>query len=79
MAKSRYQSYETEVISRSQIKNAPYNPRIMGKEAKARLKRNISQHGLVAAPTWNRRTGNLVGGHQRLSQLDTLEKTKIMN
>lgn len=76
MAKSRYQAYETETISRDMIKNAPYNPRIMDESAKKRLRKNIAKHGLVAALTWNRRTGNLVGGHQRLEQLDALEKSK---
>lgn len=71
--KSKYQAFESEVISRDQIKNAPYNPRIMDKEAKKRLKNAIRKHGLVSALTWNRRTGNLVGGHQRLEQLDALE------
>ena len=73
---SKYQAYETEVIHRSQIQNAPYNPRIMDEGAKKRLKKNIAKHGLVAALTWNKRTGNLVGGHQRLEQLDVLEKNK---
>lgn len=76
MAKSKYQHYDTETISRDMIKNAPYNPRIMDEKAKKRLRQNIAKHGLVAALTWNKRTGNLVGGHQRLEQLDALEKTK---
>lgn len=76
MAKSKYQNYDTEVISRADIKNAPYNPRIMDRNAKKRLKANIAKHGLVSALTWNKRTGNLVGGHQRLEQLDALEKNK---
>lgn len=74
--KSKFQAYDTETISRSDIKNAPYNPRIMDEKAKKRLKANIQKHGLVAALTWNKRTGNLVGGHQRLEQLDALEKNK---
>ena len=76
MAKSKYQNYDTEIITRSMIKNADYNPRIMDAEAKKRLKKNIAKHGLVSARTWNKRTGNLVGGHQRLEQLDALEKNK---
>ena len=76
MAKSKYQNYDTETISRDMIKNAPCNPRIIDKEAQKRLKRNIAKHGLVSALTWNKRTGNLVGGHQRLEQLDALEKSK---
>ncbi len=73
-SKSRYQKFDTETISRSMIKNAEYNPRIMDKNAKARLKKELREHGLVSALTWNKRTGNLVGGHQRLEQLDALEK-----
>jgi len=76
MAKSKFQNYDTETIHRSQIKNAPYNPRIMNKAAQKRLRNNIRKHGLVSALTWNRRTGNLVGGHQRLEQLDALEKSE---
>lgn len=30
----------------------------------------------MSALTWNKRTGNLVGGHQRLEQLDALENSK---
>lgn len=50
MARSKYQAYDTETINRSDIKNAPYNPRIMDPKAKKRLKQNIAKHGLVAAP-----------------------------
>lgn len=74
MAISKFQSFVTETISRKEIKNADYNPRIMDKEAKKRLRANLKEHGLVSSITWNKRTGNIVGGHQRLEQLDTLEK-----
>lgn len=76
MANSKYQNFEVKNISRAEIKNADYNPRIMDKEAKKRLKEGLKKHGLVSAITWNKRTGNLVGGHQRLEQLDALEKNK---
>jgi len=76
MAKSKFQNYDTETINRSEIKNAPYNPRLMDADAKKRLRANIAKHGLVSALTWNKRTGNLVGGHQRLEQLDALEINK---
>ena len=75
MAVTDFQKFNTETIQRSQIKNAEYNPRIMGKKAKKRLRKSIVSSGLVSALTWNRRTGNLVGGHQRLEQLDALEKS----
>lgn len=76
MANSKYQKFTIETIQREDIKNAEYNPRIMDKEAKKRLKEGLKKHGLVSTLTWNRRTGNLVGGHQRLEQLDSLEKSK---
>lgn len=72
---SKYQAFETETICRADIHNAPYNPRIMDKSAQARLKEGIRKHGLVQPIVWNRRTGNVVGGHQRLEQLDALEKS----
>lgn len=73
---SKYQAFETETINRQDIKNAPYNPRIIDKGAKKRLKEGLRKHGLVQPIVWNRRTGNVVGGHQRLDQLDTLEGRK---
>lgn len=73
MAITQYERFNMERVHRSQIKNAPYNPRFMGKAEKARLRKAIQKNGLVSALTWNKRTGNLVGGHQRLEQLDALE------
>ena len=75
MAVSKQQS-EVITIPRSKIKNAPYNPRIMSEEARSRLKKGIKRFGLASTLTWNRRTGNLVSGHQRLKQLDEIENTK---
>ena len=74
--KSKYQNFTFERINRSDIKNAKYNPRIIDDEARKRLKNGLKEHGLVSAITWNKRTGNLVGGHQRLSQLDSLERSQ---
>ena len=65
-----------ETINRQDIKNAEYNPRIIDQEAKERLRKGLEEHGLVSALVYNKRTGNLVGGHQRLAQLDTLEDSK---
>lgn len=76
MANSKYQKFTIETINRADIKNADYNPRIMDKEAKKRLKEGLKKHGLVSTLTWNKRTGNLVGGHQRLEQIDALERNK---
>jgi len=48
---------------------AAYNPRTMGKDAKAGLSKSLSVFGLVQPIIWNKRTGNIVGGHQRYYEL----------
>lgn len=70
---SKYQKFEAVTIHRSQIKNAPYNPRTITPEAKARLRKNLKEVGLLGGIIWNRSTGNLLAGHQRISVLDALE------
>lgn len=70
---SKHEKYEIAEIDRSAIKNADYNPRSLSNQARARLKAGIEKHGLVQPFVWNKRTGTLVGGHQRLSILDSLE------
>ena len=73
---SKFQRFENVTIHRNEIKNAPYNPRVIDKHARKKLKDKIKKIGLVGTLTWNKRSGNLVGGHQRLSILDELEGTQ---
>src|SRR5579871_292198 len=72
-AVSKFQNFTTETVHRSVLKNAPYNPRHITERGKAKLKETLKRVGLVQPLVWNRRSGNLVGGHQRLKQLDALE------
>lgn len=54
---------------------APYNPRrplLPGDPEYEALKRSVQEFGLVEPLVWNRRTGRLVGGHQRLRVLRDL-------
>jgi hypothetical protein len=67
-----FDAYEIIEMSRSQLKGAEYNPRQISDNEKKRLRAGLKKHKMVMPPTWNRRTGNLVGGHQRLSALDVL-------
>ena len=69
---SKYQKFEMDTVSRNQIHGADYNPRVISEDARKRLRKMLAKHGLVQ----NRRTGNLVSGHQRLSALDSLERTQ---
>lgn len=73
---SKYQKFDMDTISRDQIHGAEYNPRVISEDAKKRLRKMLAKHGLVQPLVWNRRTGNLVAGHQRLSALDALEKSQ---
>jgi hypothetical protein len=71
----RRESYEIVEVPRGELKNAPYNPRTLSAEARRRLRVGIEKFGLLAPPTWNKRTGNLVGGHKRIEALDALHGT----
>ena len=73
---SKYQKFEMDTVSRKQIHGADYNPRVISEDARKRLRKMLAKHGLVQPLVWNRRTGNLVSGHQRLSALDSLERTQ---
>lgn len=73
---SKYQNFEVDTVSRNQIHGADYNPRLISEDARKRLRKMLAKHGLVQPLVWNRRTGNLVSGHQRLAALDSLERTQ---
>lgn len=73
--RTQFDRYEYREIHRRELKNAEYNPRRISDEAKRKLRNNLKIRGLMGAPVWNPTTGNLVGGHQRVNQLDALEGT----
>lgn len=62
-------------IHRSKLADAPYNPRKITEQQRKRLRKGIAKLGVLAPPTWNVRTGNIVGGHQRIKVLDLLAGT----
>lgn len=51
------------------LKPATYNPRTIDPVSKAGLAASIHEFGLVEPIIYNKRTGNIVGGHQRYNQL----------
>lgn len=57
---------------RSQIADDDVNPREISEDNRKRLKTSLERFGLIGAPVYNRRTGHVVGGHQRLKALDSL-------
>ena len=65
----------TRVVKLSSLKPSPYNPRVVlkpGDPEYKKLKRSIEEFGCVEPLVVNKRTGNLVGGHQRLAVLRDL-------
>jgi ParB-like chromosome segregation protein Spo0J len=71
---SRFQKFEMARVHRSKLHPAEYNPRTIDKHAKKKLRESLKTHGLAEPIIINRQTGGtLVGGHQRLEQLDELE------
>jgi hypothetical protein len=48
---------------------ASYNPRTISDRAMEGLRNSIERFGIVQSVVWNKRTGRVVGGHQRLKIL----------
>ncbi len=70
-------------IARKQLSDltpADYNPRTITDAALAGLRASIHRFGLVEPIIWNERTGNVVGGHQRLKVLvaDGVAETDVV-
>jgi len=62
-----------QVIDIDKLNPAKYNPRVdlkPGDPEYEKLKRSIKEFGYVEPIVWNKRTGNVVGGHQRLKILE---------
>ena len=71
----------TKTLAIDSISRAAYNPRVPlgpGMAEYERIKASIETFGLVEPLVWNERSGNLVGGHQRLTVLEAMGETKVM-
>ena len=70
---------EIRKIQLGQIKKAHYNPRVElrpGDPVYQKLKQSIQTFGFCEPLIFNRRTGHLIGGHQRLTVLEDLGYTE---
>lgn len=64
-----------ENVELDKLKEAAYNPRVKlepGMDEYEKLRKSIETFGDVEPIVWNQRTGNVVGGHQRLQVLRDL-------
>lgn len=63
----------------SELREASFNPRVMSASQIEILKENIANLGDLGGIVFNRRTGNLVGGHQRVKALkETAPETEVV-
>lgn len=70
---TKHQRFVSERWEREAIRPHPKNPRQITPKAEKRLRGKVKEIGLIQPVIVNRRTGYLVGGHQRLAILDKLE------
>jgi len=61
--------HPVEMMNLRDLTPAGYNPRHISPEAQAGLRRSLEKFGLADKIVWNRRSGRVVGGHQRLDIL----------
>ncbi len=64
-----------EIMKLADLKPADYNPRIElapGMDEYEKLKQSILEFGFIDPPIFNKQTGNLVGGHQRVAMAKDL-------
>jgi len=66
-----------QTIKIEEINPAKYNPRFISPEAIEGLERSLEQFGYVEPIVWNKRSKNVVGGHQRLKVLQKQGKKEV--
>src|SRR4030067_1876113 len=76
MKESSYENFSIERIKRSAIHPSDYNPRIISDTNFKKLKKRIKNDGMIMPIVVNKRTGNIVSGHQRIVILDDLNKNQ---
>jgi len=73
-------NWQMERKRMSDMQPADYNPREIRHEALAGLQGSISKFGLLVPIVWNKRSGRIVGGHQRFKVLTAqgVEETDVV-
>lgn len=82
MPVNRLEKFATEVVNRQDIQGAEYNPRRITPEAQKKLRKELRDIGALQPIVVNRRSVEagwpadslmtIVGGHQRIEQMDTV-------
>ncbi len=74
MPTNRLEKFEIGTVKRSEIHGAPYNPRKISESAATKVRKSLRDFGSLRPIVWNKTTGNIVGGHQRIDAMDTILK-----
>lgn len=76
----KMKTWTVETVKLSDVKPFDKNPRQIRDSAFAALTKSIERFGYVDLIVWNKRTGNIVGGHQRYKVLmkDGVKETKMV-
>ncbi len=69
------QKMEIKTMKITDLTPAPYNPRAISETALKGLRGSVERFGMVEPVVWNKQTGNVVGGHQRLKVLQAMGET----
>ena len=78
--KEEVDNLQIEKVAINKLNPAKYNPRKDLKPGDAeyeKLKRSIDEFGYVETVIWNKRTGNIVGGHQRYKILKNMGLSEV--
>ncbi len=77
---SQVLQWKVETVKLADLKPSPYNPRKITDKHLAGLKMSLKRFGYVEPIVWNRTTGNVVGGHQRLNVLlaEKVEEAQVL-
>ena len=68
---------DIQKIKIEDLKESSYNPRKITDEQLKKLEDSLDKFGYVEPIIWNKRTGNVVGGHQRFKVLRKKEVVEI--
>lgn len=73
MTLAKHQRFEMRRMTRADLKACPYNPRSIDRHARKKLEACIKKRGLLEPLVFNKRSGTIISGHQRLACLDAVE------
>ena len=72
MGANKLEKFEIVKVNRKDIHGVDWNPRKISESARKKLKAGLKKFGLVQPIIVNKRSMNIVGGHKRIEEMDTI-------